>query len=157
MSKAISAGNSAHTNIADYLEYFAADPETDVVLAYLEGVPDGPHFVDAVRALTQRKPLVLVKGGAAAEGQRAALSHTGSLATDDRVFDGLCRQFGVLRAPTIEHAFEWAATLATQPLSQGRRVVGLYHRWRLGGPDRRCLRPGRARPDSPPPRSGRDN
>ena len=123
VSKAVSAGNSAHTNIADYLEYFTADPETDVVLAYLEGVPDGPHFIDAVRALTQRKPLVLVKGGAAAEGQRAALSHTGSLATDDRVFDGLCRQFGILRAPTIEHAFEWAATLATQPLPQGRRVV----------------------------------
>ena len=123
VSKAVSAGNSAHTNIADYLEYFAADPETDVVLAYLEGVPDGPHFIDAVRGLTQRKPLVLVKGGAAAEGQRAALSHTGSLATDDRVFDGLCRQFGVLRAPTIEQAFEWAATLATQPLPQGRRVV----------------------------------
>ena len=123
VSKAVSAGNSAHTNIADYLEYFAADPETDVVLAYLEGVPDGPHFIDAVRGLTRRKPLVLVKGGAAAEGQRAALSHTGSLATDDRVFDGLCRQFGILRAPTIEHAFEWAATLATQPLPQGRRVV----------------------------------
>ena len=123
VSKAVSAGNSAHTNIADYLEYFAADPETEVVLAYLEGVPDGPHFIDAVRALTQRKPLVVVKGGAAAEGQRAALSHTGSLATDDRVFDGLCRQFGILRAPTIEHAFEWAATLATQPLPPGRRVV----------------------------------
>ena len=123
VSKAVSAGNSAHTNIADYLEYFAADPETDVVLAYLEGVPDGPHFIDAVRGLTRHKPLVLVKGGAAAEGQRAALSHTGSLATDDRVFDGLCRQFGILRAPTIEHAFEWAATLATQPLPQGRRVV----------------------------------
>ena len=123
VSKAVSAGNSAHTNVADYLEYFAADPETDVVLAYLEGVPDGSHFIDAVRGLTRRKPLVLVKGGAAAEGQRAALSHTGSLATDDRVFDGLCRQFGILRAPTIEHAFEWAATLVTQPLPQGRRVV----------------------------------
>ncbi len=123
VSKAVSAGNAAHTDIADYLEYFAADPETDVVLAYLEGIPDSPHFVDAVRGLTPRKPLVLVKGGVATEGQRAALSHTGSLATDDRVFDGLCRQFGILRAPTIEHAFEWAATLATQPLPQGRRVV----------------------------------
>ena len=73
MSKAVSAGNSAHTNIADYLEYFAADPETDVVLAYLEGVPDGPHFIDAVRGLTRRKPLVLVKGGAAAEGAAGSL------------------------------------------------------------------------------------
>jgi acetyltransferase len=121
--KAISAGNSAQTGIADYLEYFAADPETKVVLAYLEGVGDGRRFADAVRRLTARKPLVLVKGGAAAEGQRAALSHTGSLATDDRVFDGICRQLGVLRAPTVEHGFEWAATLATQPLPRGRRTL----------------------------------
>ena len=123
VSKAVSAGNAAQTQIADYLAYFSADPETDVVLAYLEGVSDGAGFLDAVRSLAGRKPLVLVKGGAAAEGQRAALSHTGSLATDDRVFDGLCRQFGVLRAPSIEHAFDWAATLATQPLLRGRRVV----------------------------------
>jgi acetyltransferase len=71
----------------------------------------------------RRKPLVLVKGGARSEGQRAAASHTGALASDDRVFDGLCRQLGVLRAPTVEEAFEWAATLATQPLPRGRRTV----------------------------------
>lgn len=123
VSKAVSAGNSAQTNIADYLEYFAADPETDVVLAYLEGIPDGKRFVQAVRRLTPHKPLVLLKGGVASEGQRAALSHTGSLATDDRIFQGVCRQLGILRAPTVEHAFEWAATLATQPLPGGSRVV----------------------------------
>ncbi|MDJ0848703.1 MAG: acetate--CoA ligase family protein [Myxococcota bacterium] len=123
VSKAISCGNSAQTQLADYLEYFGADPETSVALAYLEGVGDGRRFVDVVRRLTARKPLVLVKGGVAAEGQRAAASHTGSLASDDRVFDGLARQLGVLRAPTIEEAFEWAATLATQPLPKGRRVV----------------------------------
>ena len=123
VSKAVSAGNSAQTNIADYLEYFAADPETDVVLAYLEGIPDGERFVQAVRQLTPHKPLVLLKGGVASEGQRAALSHTGSLATDDRVFQGVCRQLGILRAPTVEHAFEWAATLATQPLPTGNRVI----------------------------------
>jgi len=123
VSKAISCGNSAQTTLADYLAYFAEDPETDVVITYLEGVPDGESFVAALRRLTARKPLVLVKGGAAAAGQRAARSHTGSLATDDRVFDGVCRQLGALRAPTVEDAFEWAATLATQPLPRGRRVV----------------------------------
>ena len=123
VSKAVSCGNSAQTTLADYLAYFAEDPETAVALAYLEGVPDGESFVAAVRRLTARKPLVLVKGGAAAAGQRAARSHTGSLATDDRVFDGVCRQLGALRAPTVEDAFEWAATLATQPLPRGRRVV----------------------------------
>jgi acetyltransferase len=123
VSKAISCGNSAQTTLADYLDYYAADPETDVALAYLEGVADGPHFIESVRAFTRRKPLVFVKGGVAAEGKRAAASHTGSLASDDRVFDGVSRQLGALRAPTVEEAFEWAATFATQPLPKGRRVV----------------------------------
>jgi acyl-CoA synthetase (NDP forming) len=123
ISKAVSCGNQGQTRLADFLEYFGADPDTDVALAYLEGIPDGRHFIEVVRALTAKKPLVLVKGGVAIEGQRAAASHTGSLATNDRIFDGICHQFGVLRAPTIEDAFEWAATLATQPLPRGRRVV----------------------------------
>ncbi len=125
VSKAISCGNSAQTTLADYLAYFAVDPDTRVALAYLEGVADGRAFVRAVRALTARKPLVVLKGGVASEGQRAASSHTGSLATDDRVFDGACAQLGVLRAPSVEHAFEWAATFASQPLPRGRRVVVL--------------------------------
>ena len=123
VSKAISCGNSAQTTIADYLDYFAADPDTAVALAYVEGVGDGRAFQAAIRRLAAAKPLVLLKGGAASEGQRAAASHTGSLATDDRVFDGICRQLGVLRAPTVEQAFEWAATFATQPLPRGRRVI----------------------------------
>jgi acyl-CoA synthetase (NDP forming) len=123
ISKAVSLGNSAQTGLADLLEYFAVDPDTDVALTYVEGIADGRRFRRAAERLTRSKPLVLVKGGARAEGQRAAASHTGALASDDRVFDGLCRQLGILRAPTIEEAFEWAATLATQPLPRGRRVV----------------------------------
>jgi acetyltransferase len=123
VSKAISAGNSAQLGLADYLDYFAADPETAVALCYLEGVPDGRRFAEAARALVAKKPLVLLKGGVAAEGKRAAASHTGSLASDDRIFDGVAAQVGALRAPTVEHAFEWAATFATQPLPRGRRTV----------------------------------
>lgn len=125
VSKAISAGNAAQLSLADYFEYFAEDPETAVVLSYLEGVGDGRRLLAAMRALVRRKPLVVLKGGVAAEGKRAAASHTGSLASDDRVFDGIARQLGVLRAPTVEHAFEWAATFATQPLPRGRRLAVL--------------------------------
>jgi acetyltransferase len=125
VSKAISCGNAAQTTLADYLAFFAADAGTDAVIAYLEGVTDGGRFVEAVRRLTSEKPLVVVKGGAASEGQRAAASHTGALASDDLVFQGLCRQFGVLRAPTVEAAFEWAASFVTQPLPRGRRVAVL--------------------------------
>ncbi|HJO21989.1 MAG: acetate--CoA ligase family protein [Myxococcota bacterium] len=123
VARAVSCGNSAQQGIADFLEFFGADPETRVALAYLEGVGDGARFVEVARRFSARKPLVLVKGGVAVEGQRAAASHTGSLATDDRVFDGVARQLGILRAPSIEEAFEWAATLATQPLPRGRRTV----------------------------------
>jgi acetyltransferase len=123
VSKAISAGNSAQTTLADYIEYYGVDPDTAVVLGYLESVGDGRRFADVMRATSKRKPIVLVKGGAAAEGQRAAASHTGALASDDRVFDGVAKQAGVIRAPSVEHAFEWAASFATQPLPRGRRTV----------------------------------
>ncbi|MGE4652581.1 MAG: acetate--CoA ligase family protein, partial [Myxococcota bacterium] len=82
VSKAISCGNSGQTTLADYLDYFRVDPETEVVVAYLEGLADGAHFIASLRAFTAQKPLVLVKGGVAGEGARAAASHTGSLATD---------------------------------------------------------------------------
>jgi acetyltransferase len=123
VSKAVSLGNSAQTGLADLLEYFAVDPDTDVALAYVEGVGDGRRFLRALARLTAVKPLVLVKGGASGQGARAAASHTGALASDDRVFTGLCRQFGALRAPTVEEAFEWAATLASQPLPRGPRTL----------------------------------
>ena len=122
VSRAVSAGNAAAVTVPDYLDFYADDPETSVGLAYVEGVPDGRAFFERIRSVAERMPLVLVKGGASAVGARAAASHTGSLATDDRVFDGACRQAGVVRAPTIEEAYEAAATFATQPLPRGPNV-----------------------------------
>ncbi len=122
VSRAVSAGNAAATGVIDYLEYYADDPETGVGLAYVEGIVDGRAFFDRIRGITQRLPLVLVKGGASEVGARAAASHTGSLATNDRVFDGMCRQAGVVRAASIEEAYEAAATFATQPLPKGPNV-----------------------------------
>ena len=125
ISRAVSAGNAAMVTVADYLDWFADDPATSVGLAYVEGLVDGRAFYEQAHRVAERMPLVLVKGGATAGGQRAAASHTGSLATDDRVFDGACRQAGVARAATVEEAFEAAATFATQPLPRGPRTVVL--------------------------------
>ncbi len=125
ISRAVSAGNSAAVTVPDYLDYFADDPETRVGLAYLEGINDGRAYFERLRSVVERKPLVVVKGGATAGGARAAASHTGSLATDDAVFDGACRQAGVTRAATVEEAFEAAATFATQPRPRGPRTVVL--------------------------------
>ncbi len=123
VSRAISAGNAAMTGVADYLDFYSTDPATAVALAYVEGIDDGRGFFDRVAAVAARKPLVLVKGGATSGGAAAAASHTGSLATNDKVFDGACRQAGVVRAATVEEAFEAAATFATQPSPKGPNVV----------------------------------
>jgi acyl-CoA synthetase (NDP forming) len=123
ISRAVSAGNSAMVGVTDFLGYFADDPHTDVALAYVEGITDGRRFFREIRAVSERMPVVLVKGGATSGGQRAAASHTGSLATDDRVFDGMCRQAGVIRAASIEEAYEVAATFATQPEPVGNQVA----------------------------------
>ncbi len=109
LSRSVSAGNAAATGIADYLEWFADDPETDVGLCYVEGLTDGRDFFERMATVTRRMPVVVVKGGATSGGQRAAASHTGSLASDDRVFDGMARQAGMARTHTNEAAFDAAA------------------------------------------------
>lgn len=123
ISRAVSCGNAAATSVTDVLRYYAEDGATNVGLAYIEGVTDGREVAGALRDASAAMPVVVMKGGATAGGARAAASHTGSLATDDRTFDGMCRQAGVTRAGSVEEAFEAAATFATQPLPRGNRVV----------------------------------
>lgn len=123
ISRAVSAGNAAATGVVDFLRFYAADPATTVGLAYMEGITDGAAVADAFADVAAQLPVVVMKGGSTAGGARAAASHTGSLATDDRTFDGVCRQTGVTRAATVEEAFEAAATFATQPLPSGNRVA----------------------------------
>jgi acyl-CoA synthetase (NDP forming) len=125
ISRAVSAGNAAAVGVADYLEYFADDPVTKVSLAYLEGITDGRELMRRLSSVTLRKPLVVLKGGTTAGGARAAASHTGALAADDKLFDGACRAAGVTRAASVDEAFDAAATFATQPSPSGPNVVVL--------------------------------
>ncbi|MBI5088991.1 MAG: acetate--CoA ligase family protein [Actinobacteria bacterium] len=125
ISRAVSAGNAAAVTPADYLDWYADDPATAVSLAYVEGIVDGSALLERFASVAARKPLVVVKGGATEAGARAAASHTGALAANDKIFDGACRQAGVSRAATVEEAFEAAATFATQPLPSGPNVVVL--------------------------------
>jgi len=125
ISRAVSAGNAAAVSVADYLDFYADDPATAVGLAYVEGISDGEALMSRLAVAASRKPLVLVKGGATEGGARAAASHTGALAANDKVFDGWCRAAGITRASTVEEAFEAAATFATQPAPAGPNVVVL--------------------------------
>jgi acyl-CoA synthetase (NDP forming) len=123
VARAVSAGNAASVSVGDYLSFYGTDRATDVALAYVEDVSDGRAFFEQVRSTAMEKPVVLVKGGVTAGGAEAAASHTGALASEDRVFDGAMRQAGACRARSIEEAFEAAATFATQPLPAGPNVV----------------------------------
>jgi acetyltransferase len=125
VARAVSAGNAAAVDVADFVEWMSRDAATSTVLSYVEGVTDGHRLRNALGAANGRKPVVLVKGGASAEGARAAASHTGALASDDKVFDGMCRQLGVTRAASIDEAFDAAALFATAPLPRGNRVAVL--------------------------------
>ncbi len=125
ISRGVSAGNAAAVAPADYLDWYADDAATSASVAYLEGIVDGRALLERLTSIAARKPLVVIKGGASESGARAAASHTGALAADDKVFDGACRQAGVTRAATVDEAFDAAATFATQPLPKGPNTVVL--------------------------------
>ncbi len=137
VSRTVAAGNAAVLGIVDYLEWFAEDSETKVSLVYMESVDDGRDMFERIRPIAERKPIVVVKGGASAAGARAAASHTGALASDDKIFDGMCRQAGLIRARDVEEGFEVAATFATQPLPRGNRsvIVTTVGGWGVGAVD----------------------
>ncbi len=122
ISRFVSTGNESVLKSADYLDYFAQDEQTKVVVGYIEGVADGGRFFKAARNLTRRKPLVLIKAGRTAVGAKAAKSHTGALAGSDGIFEGLCRQCGIIRVSNIDEMFDIATALVAQPLPRGNRV-----------------------------------
>jgi acetyl coenzyme A synthetase (ADP forming)-like protein len=127
-----SLGNQADLNESDLLEAAAADPETRVIAAYMEGVADGRRFFDTLSAAAMVKPVVVLKAGRSAEGARAVSSHTGALAGSDRAFDAAVRQAGAVRASSVEDLFDLARGLASQPLPRGRRLLVLTNGGGLG-------------------------
>jgi acetate---CoA ligase (ADP-forming) len=121
ISSMISLGNQADLCDADMLAYLDADEHTRATALYLEGPKDGRRFLETVRSLS--KPLVVLKAGRTETGRRAVASHTGSLAGDDRVFSGLCRQFGLTRARDVEELYDAVKALAMLPAPRGDRVL----------------------------------
>jgi acetyl coenzyme A synthetase (ADP forming)-like protein len=126
-----SIGNRADVSSNDLIQYWADDPNTDVILLYLESFGNPRKFGQLARAVGQRKPIVAVKAGRSDAGARAASSHTGALASSDTVVEALFRHAGVIRTTTIEEMFDVAMLLDRQPLPAGDRVAILTN---AGGP-----------------------
>jgi acetyl coenzyme A synthetase (ADP forming)-like protein len=127
----ISVGNKADVSGNDLIQYWADDPQTDVILLYLESFGNPRKFVEIARRIGRQKPIVAVKAGRSTAGARAASSHTGALASSDAIVDDLFRQSGVIRTDTLEEMFDVATLLANQPLPKGNRVAILTN---AGGP-----------------------
>jgi len=125
IARAISAGNATQISVENFLDFFAKDVETKVALTYIENVGDGESLLKSMKNITAVKPLVVLKGGATAAGSKAAQSHTGAMASNDRVFLGATRSSGAIKVSSVEEAFDTAATFATQPLPRGKRVAVL--------------------------------
>ena len=125
IARAISAGNATQISVENFLQYFATDSETKVALTYIENVGNGDSLLRSMKHITAVKPLVVLKGGATAAGSKAAQSHTGAMASNDRVFLGATRSAGAVKVSSVEEAFDAAATFATQPLPRGKRVAVL--------------------------------
>jgi acetyltransferase len=127
----VSLGNKGDLNETDFLEAWRRDPETDVIIAYLEGIVDGSRFMQVARELTQEKPLIVIKSGTTSAGSRAVSSHTGTLAGSDAAYDAAFEQSGVLRADSVAELFAYSTAFAYQPLPQGRQVAIITN---AGGP-----------------------
>jgi acyl-CoA synthetase (NDP forming) len=119
----VNTGNEADIEFAEVMQEVLADPRIRVGAGYLEGIKDGDALTQVARqALSTRKPLVLAKVGRTSAGARAAASHTGSLAGEDLVFDGVARQFGVVRARNEEHMLDLVEAFAHCSLPQGSGI-----------------------------------
>lgn len=132
-SKFISFGNKADVNEVDLLRYLKDDPDTDVILMYIEDITDGREFIEVTRDITLNtgKPILAVKSGRSQEGARAAASHTGSLAGADNTYDAIFLQGGIQRVEGVNELFHYAQAFSAQPLPKGNRVAIITN---AGGP-----------------------
>ena len=131
MSTFVSVGNKADVSGNDLLEYWEADPQTRVILLYLESFGNPAKFSRLARRIGRQKPIAALKSGRSAAGALAAASHTGALAASDDFVDALFHQSGVIRTDTITELFDVATLLTQQPVPRGRRVAILTN---AGGP-----------------------
>lgn len=132
-SKFISFGNKADVSEIDLLCYLKDDPNTDVILMYLEDITDGRGFLEIAREIAwgAKKPMIALKSGRSAAGARAAASHTGSLAGSDTAYDAIFRQSGIQRVDGINELLDYAVAFSKQPIPKGNRIAIITN---AGGP-----------------------
>lgn len=123
VSAIVGLGNKADIDEDDLLTFFEDDPNTQVIAMHVEDLKDGRAFADVATRVSKKKPVVVLKAGRTQQGARAASSHTGALAGDDRVYDSVLRQSGVIRVQSLNDMLEFARGLAVLPTPKGENVL----------------------------------
>jgi acetyltransferase len=127
----VSLGNKAVLDESDFIAEWGDDPDTDVILGYLEDINDGESFIQTAREVTQDTPIVVVKSGRTDAGASAAASHTGAMAGSERAYEAGLEQAGTLRVDGVQELFDYAQILAGQPLPDGDEIAIVTN---AGGP-----------------------
>ncbi len=130
-SRFVSMGNKADVDEAALLQKWKDDEQTKVVLAYIEGLPDGRKFIEVASDVSVVKPVVALKSGTTEAGSRAVSSHTGSLAGSEHAYEAAFQKAGVLRAESLRDVFDWGLAFAFQPLLNGPNIAIVTN---AGGP-----------------------
>ena len=131
LAKLVSIGNKADLSEVDMLTALGDDPQTKVIVGYLESIATGDAFMEAAEEAASKKPVILMKAGTTQAGQRAASSHTGVLAGTEIAFGAAFRRSGVIRADVFEQILDFATALSMQPLPRGDRLLIITN---AGGP-----------------------
>jgi len=119
----VSCGCAADIQIEDYIEYFGEDPQVKVILAYIEGLVDGGRFLEKVKKVTPKKPVIVLKPGKTMAAARAISSHSGALAGSDETYEAAFKSIGITRVESPEELLDVAIGFITQPLPRGRNVA----------------------------------
>jgi acetyl coenzyme A synthetase (ADP forming)-like protein len=123
VSAIVGVGNKSDIDEDDLLTFFEEDENTNLVAMHLEDLKDGRSFAETAARVSKKKPVVVLKAGRTDMGARAASSHTGALAGNDKVYDDILRQSGVVRAPGLNDMLQYARGLPLLPAPQGENVV----------------------------------
>lgn len=123
VSRCASFGNAVVLDVADYLEYLMLDGETEIIGMYVEGVKDGRRFFEVLREACKRKPVVVWKGGQTEAGARATMSHTGSLAAPQAVWDGMMRQCGAITTNNLDETIDTMKLLLNSKRPKGNGMA----------------------------------
>ncbi len=133
-SKFVSIGNKADVEELDLLKYYHKDPETHVIMVYMEELRMRENFIEEVKEITsgdRPTPILVIKSGKTAAGAKAAASHTGSLAGTEAVYNAIFNQAGIIRVDTVDDLFDYAEAFSARRMPTGNRVAIITN---AGGP-----------------------